>query len=193
MQYNETNVIALGVPVSLQAPVHVHAHAPTHAHTPTHTHIPALQLAVREAHHDILVKKMADDVLMRHAKETELAALYDAIVQELLNKQDCSRVRLIRNCSLSYEIYNMSTSRLQTHLNERLFVEHGIELRNLCINRQRRCVHELCDCGCTDCAVPCVLWNIVCACIPLIYWIPRIYGCIVEDDWCVTANVIVSI
>ena len=158
-------------------PVHVYGTDPSIAE-------PELARRVRET-------SATNDARMRLVEETEIAALYDTIVRGL-QRSPTDGVRVVRSHHVLYEKYEkLRSSGLQGLLNARLETEHGIRLRNLRVEGQRRCVHGVCDCGCSDACFPCCAWNLAFACVPLVYWIPRFCGCMVLDEWLVTAEVIV--
>ncbi len=135
---------------------------------------------------------------MCHAQEKALAALYDAMVREIRRSPSaCSLSIVVATTFASNALYEKYYSapgcvELQQLLNVRMDLEHGLNVRNLRMERRKRCEHRACDCGCPDDGVTsaCCLWNIMCGCVPLIYWIPRLCGCMALDEWCITATFI---
>ena len=128
------------------------------------------------------------------AEKAEVTSLYNEIVKVLLKQEapTVGGIRLLRkdnDVAWFYEKHKSMPIQLQDLLNARLELEHGILLQNVILQPHKQCIHDFCDCYvCTECA--CVLWNVAFACIPLVYWIPRIYFIKNINDWCLTARVV---
>ena len=142
------------------------------------------------------VQRIRDEDYWCNVESVELSKLYDAIVRKLQRSPPGkhSSVMVMRTKSNDTDmVYTTSVMELERILNERLVIEHGIAIKRLQIERYTKCMHRFCDCGCEPCVdIPCILWNCACACIPLIYWIPRINEWFEEEEWCVTADIVLS-
>jgi hypothetical protein len=136
-------------------------------------------------------------------KTAELDALYEMIVAELrrapleqlMKKQ---RVFVFRKSHKLYEGRRFTTSceDLDNEINKR-FQRSARRLHvRLTVHRRRRFVHRLFECDCNnndyspfeECCC-CCFQSVVCACLPLAYWIPRWNGYYTVYDYEIEVNV----
>ena len=183
----QSNTIAMGVP-ALMFPTRSVA-------SRSMDNEPELACRVRALLEKDYEERVATTVMKQHADEIELSILYDRIVESLQNSPRVTAVKVMRLggtiTNAFYYKYDSVNARLliEPKLNARLGSEHGIMLQGLDVSRIKRCLHRFCDCGDSDCGIPCMCWNIFFGCIPLVYWIPRIFDCMIVEDWCITATV----
>lgn len=132
-------------------------------------------------------------------REAEADALCAALVEEMRRtpiSAMAGRLLVVRGPHALYEEGHMGVwhprDDLKRELNARLEQEHGVRVAHVTAARRRRLVHRACACGCgaddTDDGCPgecccCVVCSALGACLPLVYWLPRLMGEFDLDDW----------
>ena len=127
----------------------------------------------------------ADEAMSRNA---ELDALVNALVNVLrhapLRRLSEDGVIVMRPHHPMYvDERRWPRGELRDDLNARLEAAgHGVRVTGVTVKSQRALLHRVCECGCgldasiDECPMECcccMVWGAMCACLPTLYWWPR--------------------
>ena len=130
----------------------------------------------------------ADDTA---SQRVELDALASALVDEVrrapMERLSGDGVTVLRPYHVVYEscvgLRWHTRDDLRNELNARLeAAAHGVRVTRVTVSARRGLLHRVCQCGgdfddgTDECPMECcccLLWGAMCACLPLLYWLPR--------------------